>query len=120
MIHYNPKSWFSLIFAAYSRQVFRKLFPLMLAMGVLSAGVCYVELHYLKEPVELSNVVHSLLGFVLSLFLVFRTNTAYDRWWEGRKQWGGLVNVSRTLATRVREFSTDEATADFFRAHIPG
>ena len=68
MIHYNPKSWFSLIFAAYSRQVFRKLFPLMLAMGVLSAGVCYVELHYLKEPVELSNVVHSLLGFVLSLF----------------------------------------------------
>jgi len=120
MIQYNPKSWFSLIFAAYSRQVFRKLFPLMLAMGVLSAGVCYVELHFLEEPVELSNVVHSLLGFVLSLFLVFRTNTAYDRWWEGRKQWGGLVNVSRTLATRVREFSEDEATADFFRTHIPG
>ena len=96
MIQYNPKSWFALIFAAYSRQVFRKLFPLMIAMGVVSAGVCYVELHYLDEPVELSNVVHSLLGFVLSLFLVFRTNTAYDRWWEGRKQWGALVNVSRT------------------------
>ena len=75
MIQYNPKSWFSLIFAAYSRQVFRRLFPLLLAMGVLSAGVCYVELHYLQKPVELSNVVHSLLGFVLSLFLVFRTNT---------------------------------------------
>ena len=40
----------------------------MLAMGVLSAGVCYVELRYLKEPVELSNAVHSLLGFVLALF----------------------------------------------------
>ena len=120
MIQYNPKSWFSLIFAAYSRQVFRKLFPLMFAMGGLSAGVCYVDLHLLEEPVEFSNVVHSLLGFVLSLFLVFRTNTAYDRWWEGRKQWGGLVNVSRTLATRVREFSADEATADFFRTHIPG
>ena len=120
MIQYNPKSWFSLIFAAYSRHVFRRLFPLLLAMGVLSAGVCYVELHYLKKPVELSNVVHSLLGFVLSLFLVFRTNTAYDRWWEGRKQWGGLVNVSRTLATRVREFSKDDATRDFFQVHIPG
>ena len=89
-------------------------------MGVLSAGVCYVELHYLKEPVELSNVVHSLLGFVLSLFLVFRTNTAYDRWWEGRKQWGGLVNVSRTLAVRVREFSKDDASWAFFQVHIPG
>ena len=82
--------------------------------------MCYVELHYLEEPVELSNVVHSLLGFVLSLFLVFRTNTAYDRWWEGRKQWGGLVNVSRTLASRVREFSSDEATRAFYQTHIPG
>ena len=120
MIQYNPKSWFALIFAAYSRQVFRKLFPLMIAMGAVSAGVCYVELHYLDEPVELSNVVHSLLGFVLSLFLVFRTNTAYDRWWEGRKQWGALVNVSRTLAVRIREFSEDESSWAFYKSHIPG
>lgn len=120
MIQYNPKSWFALIFAAYSRQVFRKLFPLMIAMGAVSAGVCYVELHYLDEPVELSNVVHSLLGFVLSLFLVFRTNTAYDRWWEGRKQWGALVNVSRTLAVRIREFSKDESSWAFYKSHIPG
>ena len=120
MIRYNPKSWFSLIFAAYSRQVFRKLFPLLIAIGFLTSAVCYVELHYLEHPVELSNVVHSLLGFVLSLFLVFRTNTAYDRWWEGRKQWGGLVNVSRTMATRVREFGSDDATSEFFRNHIAG
>ena len=120
MVQYNPKTWFSLIFHAYSRQVFRRLIPALVGMGLWTAGVCYVEMEVLDAPIELSNVVHSLLGFVLSLFLVFRTNTAYDRWWEGRKQWGGLVNVSRTLATRVREFSTDEATADFFRAHIPG
>jgi putative membrane protein len=69
---------------------------------------------------EVSNVVHSLLGFVLSLFLVFRTNTAYDRWWEGRKQWGGLVNVSRTLAIRVREFSDDPAAQAHFAEAIPG
>ena len=112
-----------MVFAAYSRQVFRKLFPLMLAMGVLSAGVCYVELHYLKEPVELSNVVHSLLGFVLSpagLFGVPDQHGVRPLVGRTKAEWGGLVNVSRTLATRVREFSTDEATADFFRAHIPG
>jgi putative membrane protein len=74
----------------------------------------------LEAPIELSNVVHSLLGFVLSLFLVFRTNTAYDRWWEGRKQWGALVNVSRTLAIRVREFGGDAAVHGFFADHIPG
>jgi putative membrane protein len=89
MIHYNPKSWFSLIFHTYNRQVIGKLLPAMAAMGLFTAGICYIELEVLEEPMEVSNVVHSLLGFVLSLFLVFRTNTAYDRWWEGRKQWGG-------------------------------
>jgi putative membrane protein len=120
MIHYNPKSWFSLIFHAYNRQVIRKLLPAMAAMGLFTAAICYIELEVLEEPMEVSNVVHSLLGFVLSLFLVFRTNTAYDRWWEGRKQWGGLVNVSRTLAIRVREFSDDQAAQAYFAEAIPG
>ena len=120
MVQYNPKTWFSLIFHAYSRQVFRRLFPALLGMGVWTAGVCYVEMEVLEAPIKLSNVVHSLLGFVLSLFLVFRTNTAYDRWWEGRKQWGALVNVSRTLAIRVREFGGDAAVHSFFAVHIPG
>jgi len=120
MIHYNPKSWFSLIFHAYNRQVIRKLLPAMAAMGVFTAAICYIELEVLQEPMEVSNVVHSMLGFVLSLFLVFRTNTAYDRWWEGRKQWGGLVNVSRTLAIRVREFSDDADVHAFFKSAIPG
>ena len=44
---------------------------------------------------------HSLVGFVISLLLVFRTNTAYDRWWEGRKQWGALVNNTRNLAIKL-------------------
>jgi putative membrane protein len=38
---------------------------------------------------------------VLSLLLVFRTNTAYDRWWEGRKLWGKLVNDTRNLAIKI-------------------
>lgn len=119
MIAYNPKQWFRLIFHAYSAQVFRKLFPALLAIGGYSAAVCYVELVVLESPINLANTVHSLLGFVLSLFLVFRTNTAYDRWWEGRKQWGALVNVSRTLAQRVR-WVPDAAGQTPFRLGIPG
>jgi putative membrane protein len=119
MIAYNPKNWFGLIFHAYSAQVFRKLFPALLAIGAYSAAVCYVELEWLESPVNLANTVHSLLGFVLSLFLVFRTNTAYDRWWEGRKQWGALVNVSRTLAQRVR-LVPDSSGQTPFRQGIPG
>jgi ion channel-forming bestrophin family protein len=61
-------------------------------------------------------VVHSLLGFVLSLLLVFRTNTAYDRWWEGRRLWGQLVNSSRNLAAKLDTIldKEDSVTRRFF------
>lgn len=43
-------------------------------------------------------------GIVLGLLLVFRTNSAYERWWEGRKLWGMLTNDSRNLALKVQTF----------------
>lgn len=46
------------------------------------------------------------LGLVLSVLLVLRTNSAYDRWWEARKSWGILVNDSRNLTLKLRYFST--------------
>lgn len=46
--------------------------------------------------------MYSILGLVISLLLVFRTNTAYDRWWEGRRHWGSLVNCSRNLAIKLK------------------
>ena len=41
---------------------------------------------------------------MISLLLVFRTNTAYDRWWEGRKMWGALVNNCRNFALKIKAF----------------
>jgi ion channel-forming bestrophin family protein len=49
-------------------------------------------------------LVHSLLGFVISMLLVFRTNTAYERWWEGRKLWGAMVNNTRNLAIKLNTY----------------
>ena len=42
-----------------------------------------------------------MMGAALSIFLAFRTNSAYDRWWEARRLWGSLVNDSRTFARQV-------------------
>jgi putative membrane protein len=84
-----------------------------------------LELEYLKlsDNSNISNftVVHSILGFVLSLILVFRTNTAYDRWWEGRKQWGTLTNVSRTLSYKINAMlpADDKINRSFYRKAIP-
>ncbi len=65
--------------------------------------------------------MHSLLGFAISMLLVFRTNTAYDRWWEGRKLWGALVNNSRNLALKLNAIleADDVDSRVFFRKSIP-
>jgi len=107
MIQYNPKTWFSLIIHSYSRHVMRTLLPAFIFMALFSLLVCYLILdHFDLEPHEFpgSTTVHSLLGIVLGLFLVFRTNTAYDRWWEGRRNWGGLVNSTRNLAIKLNAY----------------
>lgn len=90
MISYNPKSWFTFIFKIHKYETFRQLMPLMLGVSIYSGLVAYIELHsfFTTETKELTksiSTIFSILGFTLSLMLVFRTNSAYDRWWEGRK-----------------------------------
>lgn len=101
MIAYNPKDWIKLIFIFHKSDTFRMLLPALVVAAVYSTLLTYlsIELHYLEF--KSTTVIHSLLGFVISLLLVFRTNTAYDRWWEGRKMWGELVNSSRNFALKI-------------------
>jgi putative membrane protein len=61
------------------------------------------------------SVMHTTVGFVLSLLLAYRTNTAYDRWWEGRKLWGALVNNSRNLAIKLSAILKDEHDKKYLR-----
>jgi ion channel-forming bestrophin family protein len=50
------------------------------------------------------STVHAILGLMVSMLLVFRTNGAYAKWWEARTLWGALINASRNLALKVRHF----------------
>ncbi|MEZ4807725.1 MAG: bestrophin family ion channel [Flavobacteriales bacterium] len=119
MITYDSRNWFRAL-ALHRSDTFRKLLPLTLAVGIFTAAVGYVEVRYLRlsDNSYVSNLplMHSLLGFAISMLLVFRTNTAYDRWWEGRKLWGQLVNVSRNLAVKVASMLPveDRTTRSFF------
>jgi len=102
---YNAKDWLGFIFKIHKSDTVRKLWPAIILMGLLSWLVAYLELDYfdLSQNSALKNtsILHTVIGFVLSLLLVFRTNTAYDRWWEGRKMWGKLVNDSRNLSVKL-------------------
>src|SRR6185369_13659824 len=95
---------------SYGKQVMKTLLPALLFMGLFSSVICYIFLEHI-EPNHFpsSTSAHSLLGIVLGLFLVFRTNSAYDRWWEGRKLWGGLVNSTRNLAMKVDAYLSNSA-----------
>ena len=50
----------------------------------------------------------SLIGIAVSFYLGFKNNSSYDRLWEARKIWGGIVNASRTFTIMSRDFITNE------------
>lgn len=101
MITYNPKDWFTLIFQFHRSDTFRRLLPTMTLVGIVTGVACYLEKKYMQGTVPQLTIFHQISGFIISLVLVFRINTAYDRWWEGRKHWGSIVNNCRNLAIRA-------------------
>jgi len=62
-----------------------------------------LNLHHIAIPLS----VPAIMGTVISLLLAFRSNQAYDRWWEARIVWGAIVNDSRTLIRQMQCFIRD-------------
>jgi putative membrane protein len=53
---------------------------------------------------------HEIAGAALGLILILRTNSGYERWWEARKLWGGIVNQSRNFATSALSYGPADQT----------
>jgi ion channel-forming bestrophin family protein len=79
--------------------VIPSVLPRTIACGAF--GVLISLLYSLGLPVSVPTLASLIPNVVLGLMLVFRTNTAYERFWEGRKLWGGLVNSIRNLARQL-------------------
>lgn len=102
MIVYEPnKNFFRDIGHLTRSWTMQKVIRGSVAIGLYSLLVC-IAADVLHLTINLPSNLFSLLGIVLSILLVFRTNTAYDRWWEGRKHWGALVNDCRNLAVMAQ------------------
>ncbi|CCH03353.1 putative membrane protein [Fibrella aestuarina BUZ 2] len=125
MTDYDPKDWFRYLISFDKGDTARKLAPALLGMAAYCSAIAWFVIEYVHPgpDSDLKNIaiMHSLLGFVISTLLVFRTNTAYDRWWEGRKAWGSLTNNSRNLALKMAHIIApdDQASREFFRSMIP-
>ncbi|MEZ4293494.1 MAG: bestrophin family ion channel [Polyangiaceae bacterium] len=95
MIDYDAHRWWDHLLDVKGSMV-REIIPGVMIVVVWSAGVVALDKYVAR--VGIPSTVHSLVGLALGLLLVFRTNASYDRFWEGRKQWGGMVNETRNLA----------------------
>lgn len=89
---------------------------------ILAASCLAVWLHHLWPQYLGVHIAtpFTLLGLGLSIFMGFRNNACYDRWWEGRKQWGALVAISRNT---LRDLTALLPDSDPFRrqsAHFIG
>jgi putative membrane protein len=76
------------------------LFVLAATGVVLAEEIGHIDL----EPFRLPGLPLAVVGGAIGIFASFRTNSAYDRWWEGRKLWGRLVNTSRHFCTQVLSY----------------
>ena len=101
MLKYDNKNWFSFIFRHGSKHVEGMWFSILF-MGLLTTGLIFLNEKTEWFHLDIDASFHSVVGLVLGLLLVFRTNSAYDRWWEGRKQLGALVNTTRNLALKIK------------------
>jgi len=123
MVNYNPKVWITSIFHNYSKHVMRTLLPVIISMAVFTIFFAFIFHIFDIGPKEFPSTIgmHSLLGIVLGLFLVFRTNSAYDRWWEGRKMWGNMVNSTRSFALKLNAYLSkeDHESREWFAKMIP-
>lgn len=104
MLRYDTKSWWKLIFQFHEGDTLRTLLPNILIVALFSLLIVYSDKGIMPGYLKYTATVHNLFGFVISLLLVFRTNTAYDRWWEGRRFWGSLVNTSRNIALKCHSY----------------
>ncbi|HEY9662730.1 MAG TPA: bestrophin family ion channel, partial [Allocoleopsis sp.] len=91
----KQRTWFRHAFQLRG-SVIPAVLPRTLVCGVFAAVILFF--HYRGLPIALSPSASVLFNIVLGLLLVFRTNTAYERFWEGRRLWGTLINTVRNLA----------------------
>ncbi len=84
--------------------VFKRLWLYLTLMAVYAVGVTWVADQGISKQIfkEASNAAY--ISAVFGLLLVVRTNSAYERWWEGRRLWGQLVNDSRNLALKAQAY----------------
>ena len=96
----RPPLW--KLFFILKGSIVTRILPQIFAVFVLSLVVVWAHRAFPGwVPAFNNGTAFALLGIALSIFLGFRNNACYDRWWEARKVWGKLVHVARSFARQT-------------------
>jgi ion channel-forming bestrophin family protein len=85
----------------------------------ISSFVVIASSQFGRTDLAIDSLPASILGVALSILLGFRVNSAYERWWEGRRLWGGIVNDSRSIARQSLSFFASRVGFDHSDETIP-
>ncbi len=96
-------------------QIVREVWKPLLALAIWDV---IVTITYFVLPFKAPSLPLTLFGSALALFLGFRDNSAYQRWWEGRILWGSMINASRSLARAARNFLPETEARDLQRSIV--
>ncbi|GBB85522.1 hypothetical protein RclHR1_12010003 [Rhizophagus clarus] len=103
---YNPYSYHRPHFIRWRGSVIPKVLPSTFVVTLVAVIVCVVNLET-KVKISIPSTFIPVLGFVVGLLLTYRTNTAYDRYWEGRRLWAVMVvairNLTRNIWVNIKE-----------------
>jgi putative membrane protein len=116
MVDYDGRSWLRVALQVRGSVLPRIAVRVALALALGAAATYTLE----KQGFKIPSLLHTLIGAALGLLLVFRTNASYDRWWEGRRLLGNLVNRSRDLARQIASYVPEgpDAGAEGDRAKL--
>lgn len=122
MLLLEKRSWWSQI-TTLRGSVLLEVWPRLVIVTLVATAVTIAHEYFSDAFSTLTVIPFTLIAVALGIFLGFRNNTSYDRFWEGRKLWGKLVNTTRSLARQIRVLvapdaeagATDDATAELHR-----
>ena len=97
MIIKTKAHWFKMLFE-WKGSVLPQLLPRLSILFIFASSIVYFRPFFLEYNLYINPTIFTLFGVALAIFLGFRNNASYERWWEGRKLWGALLNDTRSIA----------------------
>lgn len=111
MIQRKREHWFRMLFV-WQGSVLPQLLPRLLLLFLVSVTIVYLNGTLYQYKIPLSPAPFTIFGVALALFLGFRNSASYDRFWEGRKLWGALLNDTRSLARQALTLTRYDPQSD--------